>query len=163
MNALKKLLTLKAATGGGVKKYGGIEVWQDNTVFTDGQGTIDAANENPDFFLAAVVDTGTPDDKTYTVTSFGSDVVAPFRLYDDLDGTSVDYWTIWRTDLEPHQKSVRTVRSPGRYVVCPVKKDDAANFFLRDENGNYLIKGDNVTVGFGSGFGGSGGQEDGEK
>lgn len=160
MTALKKLLMLKAATGGGVKKYGGIEVWQDNVVFTDGQGTIDAVDANPDFFLAVVVDTGTPDDKTYTVTSFGSDVVAPFRLYDDLTKSSVDYWTIWRSDVGPHQMWERTVASPGRYIVCPVRKDDAPNFYLRDGNGNYLIKGENVAVGFGGGFGASGEQED---
>ena len=143
---IRWLLAMKAANGGAkTKKYGGIVCWTDNTVLSEGNGKLTDVTTNNDFFLAAVIDTGDASSKAYTITRFGSEVVAPIRFYNDLEGTSIDYWSIWRDDISPHNPSEYSFTSAGRYIVVPVLKEDAADFYLRYKDGDYLIKGSDVT------------------
>ena len=124
---------------------GGLPVWMDNSRYTSSDGAADSVVIDSDFFLTGVVDAGSPDFKSYTVTRFHSSTNAALRLFNDVSATSVDYWTIMRTDISPGDTNIYGFNSFGRYIIMSIYKPVAADFYLKDANGNYLIKGSNVT------------------
>lgn len=128
----------------GVPEYGGLSVLMDNVRWT-GNGTIDSYVSDSNFFLAKVIDTYTPDAKKYIGQRFGTgSVYGTTRYFNDLDSQSVDYWSFFSgADKGPEQ--ILNVTSAGRYVICSVFKEFAADFYIKDQNDNYYIKGNNLT------------------
>ena len=127
---------------------GGLPVYVDNAFYPGSNGIITNYGTNSNYFLTGIVDTGSTDRKYYDTVRIGVDSDLPIggiRLFNDLNGTSVDYWTIMRPDLTYGSITPYSFRSYGRYIILTVAKDFAADFYLKDENGNYLLKGNNVT------------------
>lgn len=125
--------------------YGGIPVYIDNKYFASSsrQRIIDAL-PSEDFFLAGPFDTGSTGSKQMTYTQIYAGTEAAFYLFNDLTGESVDYWTCWGSS-QPSAGRTKTVNTPGQYIVTSVLKSRAADFFMKDANGNYIVKGNNVT------------------
>lgn len=126
---------------------GGLPVYLDNAWYPGSNGVITGYGTNNSYFLTGIVDTGTPDSKRYNTVRIGVDSdlpVAGIRLFNDLNSTSVDYWTIMRPDLAYGSINPYSFNSAGRFVILTVIKEFAANFYLQDSNGNYLLKGSNV-------------------
>ena len=129
------------------KTIGGIVVWRDNCAVI-GNGTLAAVSDNTDFFLA-LVDTGTNGQKAYAmfrqyVPGVESGKWPAARFYNDLSASSVDYWSAW-TSNPSHVAVDYTFSSYGRYILASVCKQYAADFYIRYQNGVYLIRGKNVT------------------
>ena len=140
------LLFLAGATGGGGGggSYGGITAYADNCLFLTQNGGVSDVVTNDDYFIAGIIDTGSAESKTYVVTRFGTDIQGAMRFYDNLEGTSVDYWTIMRTDMEYGSINTAEIASKGRYILLTILKAGASNFYIRYKDGDYLVKGSNV-------------------
>lgn len=132
------------------QQYGGIPVLMDNSCYTSSNGVIsDVSNDNA-FFIAGPIDTDSIYTKSIKVTRFGSSKNAAMRLYNvyppNESSNSADYATVFRTDIQqdgtPHEYQTNV---EGRYAVVSILKQYAADFYIKDSNGNYLIKGNNVT------------------
>lgn len=130
-----------------VQTIGGIVVWKNNVAFYR-NGTISEMLDNDAFFITSVIDTGSTGQKQYTCLRQGvgdaSTRYLSMRYYNDLSATSVDYWSPWLTESENYSSAL-TFESYGRYIVVPISKKFADIFYLRYTNGEYLIKGKNVT------------------
>ena len=122
---------------------GGLPVFSDNCLYT-GNGKTNDVIEDSNFFLTGVVDTGNSANKHYTVLrapTTGNN--GAMRLFNDLSANSVDYWTIMRTDLlAPNEYSFYSI---GQYIILSVFKEYAPYFYLKYYDGEYLLKGKNVT------------------
>ena len=140
---------MMASSGGGgpapTPSYGGIPVYIDNKYFASNSGQkISQALSSEDFFLAGPFDTGSTSSKRMTYTKIYASTEAAFYLFNDLEGNSVDYWSNWGTG-QPSAGTTATVNTPGRYIVTSVLKSRAGDFFMKDANGDYIVKGNNVT------------------
>ena len=125
--------------------YGGIPVYIDNKYFPSrSEQKISQALDSNDYFLAGPFDTGSTGSKSMTYSQIYSDTQAAFYLFDDLTASAVDYWACWGTD-KPSTPSSKTVNTAGRYIVTSVLKTRAADFYMMDAGGNYIVKGSNVT------------------
>lgn len=128
----------------GAPEYGGIKVLVDNVRYT-GNGAIDSYTSDPNFFLAAIIDTKSPDAKRYIGQRFGTgSVYGATRYFNDLSSSSVDYWSFF-SGAEKGPESILDVTSAGRYIICSVFKEFAADFYIKNGDDNYLIKGSNVS------------------
>ena len=127
---------------------GGIYVWQNNVGFQFKNGKINALDVNDALFISEVIDTGSTSKKKYTFLRHGLGSTIPYylgmRFFNDLSATSVDYWSTCVTESESFVKDV-TIDSYGRYIVTTIPKKYADIFYLRYTNGEYLIRGKNVT------------------
>lgn len=126
---------------------GGLPVYIDNAFYPGSNGLVTQYGANSSYFLTGIVDTGTSDSKRYNTVRIGvasSLPVAGIRLFNDLNSTSVDYWTIMRPEMDDGTTSPYSFTSYGRFVILSVIKEYAANFYVQDGNGNYLLKGSNV-------------------
>lgn len=125
---------------------GGLVVYSNNCYFASGNGLVTNVTENNDYFLTGVIDTGSTGQKAYTITRMGTPKNALIRFYNDITASSIDYWTILRTDLPSGSVTTYDFNSAGRYVVISIYKTLAADFYLKNRvTGEYIIKGSNVT------------------
>ena len=125
--------------------YGGIPVYIDNKYF-DAHANYKIANalDSADYFLAGPFDTGSTSSKQMTYTQIYAGTEAAFYLFNDLESGNVDYWSCWGPS-QPSAGRTKTVNTPGRYIVTSVLKSRAGDFYMKDANGNYIVKGNNVT------------------
>lgn len=127
---------------------GGIPVWIDNAYYPKSNGTINSVTENNDFFIAGPFDTGTTFAKIIVLTRFGSTTEATMRMFNDpgnVSANSVDYWTVMRSDILPDIPTPANIDTAGRYALVSILKKNAADFYIKDDDGNYIVKGNNVT------------------
>ena len=130
-----------------IKTIGGLPVLFDNAYYKSGNAKIDSYQTDNRFFLTVAFDTGSTSKKSYTMaqlnrTSYGINFDAYCRWFDDLEGTSKDYWGITTMTSNPN----RTISSYGRYIVAVVFKQIADDFYIYDNtNQRYVFKGKNVT------------------
>lgn len=127
------------------REFGGIIVARDNYFFPRNNGLMTAVDTDSDFFLTEIFDTGSTGSKSYTAALFGDmPRYASTRYFNDLSGTSADYWTF----IGPVSQAsdTRTYSSVGRYIVATIYKPLADKFFIYDNtNGRYVFKGSSVT------------------
>ena len=126
---------------------GGLPVYIDNAFYPGSNGLVTQYGTNSNYFLIGIIDTGSIDQKHYDTVRIGVDSNLPvggIRLFNDLSATSVDYWTTMRPEMTDGSTQAYSFNSYGRFVILSVIKEYAANFYLKDANGNYLLKGSNV-------------------
>ena len=123
---------------------GGIIVGKDNLLFPRQNGLITDTSADSGYFLTTVYDTGDTGSKSYTASIFGNaPLYCSARYFNDLTGTSVDYWTFISTGSQ--SSATRTYNSVGRYIVATVYKPIASQFYIYDNtNGRYVFKGSAV-------------------
>ena len=126
-------------------QYGGLPIYIDNGYYTGGNKKIDVVTASDDFFITGIFDTGNSSSKVYEITRWRTSTNAQMRFFNDITATSVDYWTIMRTDVTAGRPNVYEFTSAGRYVAISVAKYCAADFYFKIKNGDYIIKGNNVT------------------
>lgn len=122
---------------------GGICVYQDNAFYTArGNAGPDQYTENSDWFIAGPFDTGNSNSKSYTCSRYnGTGSENWLRIFDNINSTSYDYWTLGATSTTP-----RTFSTAGRYILVGVYKPNAADSYIYDNtNQRYVFKGNNVT------------------
>lgn len=127
-----------------IPSIGGLPIYADNCYMT-GSGKLDDIIENNDLFITGIFDTGDNLAKEYEVTRWGTDVPGTIRFFNDLTSNSVDYWTIMRTDIAPGVPNIYRFGSVGRYIAISVAKYCASDFYLKYSNGDYIVKGNNIT------------------
>lgn len=126
--------------------YGGIPIYADNCYFGKSDGPVTDVVSNNDWFLTGPIDSGSSSSKHYPLTKFGSSTEATARFYNDLTSSSADWWTIFRSDIPDNDiPDINSIDSVGRYIIVSIRKRNAADFWMKDANGNYLVKGNNVT------------------
>lgn len=139
MEARRRLLLAQPQT------IGGIIVGENNaSYYNNGYRTDVIADDR--FFLTTVIDTGNTSQKQYSVLRCGSGadgVYRALRMFNDLDATSVDYWsTVEDTSIAPYDYAFNSV---GRYIIATIYKPYADLFYLANRaTGEYYIKGKNV-------------------
>lgn len=125
---------------------GGLPIYADNCRYASSNGTVSNVVSDNDYFLTGIVDTGSTAHKYFTVSRFGAPTAAAMRVFNDLTATSVDYWSIMRTDIaQTGQANEYTFAKGVRYLILSVYKPIADKFFLKYQDGEYLLKGNNVT------------------
>lgn len=126
-------------------QYGGLPVFMDNCYYPVSNGYADSVESDEDFFLVLVDFGSSASNRNLTVTRFGTPTRAALREFSNDSSYSVDYWTIMRTDMQPGAISTMTLETGVRYLIFSVYKQYAADFYLKYTNGDYIIKGNNVT------------------
>lgn len=125
--------------------YGGIPVFIDNKYFRSNAGLkVSEALDSDDYFLAGPFDTGSTSSKQMTFTRIYATNEAALYLFNDITLASVDYWACWGSSY-PQAGTTKTGNSPGQYIITSVLKSRAGDFWIKDANGNYIVKGNNVT------------------
>lgn len=120
---------------------GGLPVLINNAYYPNNNGAIDAVVSNNDFFIAGPFDTGSTSNKSLTMTRTLASFNVDFRLFNDLNDTSYDYWSINSTFVP----SIRTLTSGGRYVLYSINKSVAADMYMYDNtNQRYIFKGSSI-------------------
>lgn len=128
--------------------YGGLPILIDNARLKYSNGTIFNITADNDFFITGVFDSGNSDSKSYTMsrtTTSSSGTNSCARFFDNINGTSVDYWANNSANIA--NNPLRTFSSKGRYIVNSFRKTEAKNMYLyRTIDGlkEYLYKGINV-------------------
>lgn len=125
--------------------YGGLTVFMDNCYYPKSNGYANSVEEDNDFFLVMVDFGSSASNRYFTVTRFGTPTNAAMREFSSDSSQSVDYWTIMRTDMQPGAMTTMNFETGVRYLIFSVYKQYAANFYLKYQNGDYIIKGNNVT------------------
>lgn len=130
-----------------VPKIGGLPVYIDNAFYSGSNGAINNYLSNSEYFLTGIVDSGSTSSKKYTASRIGvgsNKFDGYLRLFNNLGSASVDYWSVMRSSLAYGTVQAYSFTSQGQFLIISVYKDLAANFYLKDANGNYLLKGTNV-------------------
>lgn len=128
-------------------RIGGIPVLYDNVAYANSGGYVTDFISDPNFFITGIFDTGTTSSKSVTYhriaqyLSNGNNF--SWRSFNTLESRSAGDWTAGGYLQD------RTVNASGRFILYPIRKDQAANMFMYytvDGVKHYLFKGDNVTV-----------------
>lgn len=129
-----------------IKTIGGIPVLFDNAYYRTGNGKINSFLTDNRFFITVAFDTGSTASKSYTMSQFNRNAYsiefdAYSRWFDDLQGTSKDYWGMTTAS----SNTSRNLTSYGRYIVACVLKAEAGGFYIYDNtNQRFICKGKNV-------------------
>lgn len=122
-----------------IKRYGGLTVYKDNTMYPPSNGYIENSTKDEDFFTI-IVDTGDTSKKKieFGYTQSSSDAIGSMRIFNKLTSRSIDYWTV-------QKNSPRTLDIDGRWYVISVSKADASYFFVKNATtGEYYANGKRV-------------------
>lgn len=139
-SALRRLLIAHAATADKAQYIDGIYVLLDNAYMAKANGTASDIIANSDYFITGWYDSGYPEGKNWKFGPAGTSNYANMasRFFNDVDGTSVDYWG-------PNQSSIKAFSSPGQFVISTIYKPTAKNFYLLQVATNtYAFKGSSV-------------------
>lgn len=120
--------------------YCGIPVYLDNARLPKSNGSTSDVESDNDWFITGWFDSGDSTKKAYTYFRPASDYgAAAWRVYDDKDSASVDWWaaSAGSADATP------TVSTTGRYVLFSVYKPLAYKSYMM-QGSTYLFKGKGV-------------------
>lgn len=113
----------------------------DNAEYAGKNGTMMEVSYYRNIFISGIFDTGDSTKKSYIMSNSFRNAPMFGRWYDDINGSSVDYWRMTNGTV-----GSRSITSAGRYVTFAIHTEAAPYVWLYDNtNKRFVFKGCKAT------------------